>query len=221
MTRRMIVPLLFCVLGVILFTTLGFWQLQRLQWKQGILAEIDYKLTSAPVSVPATLDRDADRYMRVAVSGELDVRELHVLTSNGTAGYRIIAALALDDGRRILVERGFVPQSQKDAARTTGAITGTGYLMWPDETDKYTPAPERDENLWFARNVDLMASELSTEPVLVVLTDATNSTGIIPPPVQINIPNRHLEYVLTWFGFAIIWIGMTGLYLWRIKRRPM
>ena len=41
-------------------------------------------------------------------------------------GYRVIVPLALGDGRRILLDRGFVPIGEKDAARQLGPIAVEG-----------------------------------------------------------------------------------------------
>ena len=220
MTRQMIIPLLFGILGAILFVSLGMWQLQRLEWKQGILAEIDRRLAADPVAIPADPDPVADEYLRVELSGTLGEGVVYVLTTQGQPGYRVIVPLSLTDGRTILAELGFVPSARQMVASPVGTLNGTGYLMWPDEVDGYTPEPDLSANEWYARDVDRMAETLGTDPILVVLTDADNINDITPSEVSIHISNRHLEYVFTWLGFAIIWIGMTALYLWRIKRRP-
>ena len=220
MNRRMIFPLVFGLVGTAILMSLGFWQLQRMTWKVGILAEIDTRLAEAPVDLPALLDPVADKYLQIEASGQIAKRELHVLTfGDGTPGFRVIAPMVLEDGRRILVDRGFLPETQKDVARAGGDITAIGALVWPQETDKYVPDPNLEKNIWFARDVPLMAKTLETEEVMLAISSSTNNEGITPQRVSINISNRHLEYVMTWFSLAVIWIGMTGYALWRIKRK--
>lgn len=219
MNRRMIAPLIFGLVGTAILMSLGFWQLQRLNWKTGILTEIGARLAQPPVGLPATLDKFADKYLQVEVSGQIETGELHVLTfGQGTPGFRVISTMVLDDGRRILVDRGFLPETQKDAVRYGGDVTAVGSLVWPQETDKYVPAPNYDKNIWFARDVPLMATALKTDQVMLAISRSTNNEGITPQQVAVNISNRHLEYVMTWFSLAVIWIGMTGYALWRIKR---
>jgi len=220
MNRRMIFPIVFGVVGTALFLSLGFWQLQRMNWKAGILADIDERLAAAPIELPATPDPVVDKYLQVEATGEIVDRELHVLTfGENTPGFRVIAPMVLDDGRRILVDRGFIGETEKNAARLGGAVTAIGSLVWPQETDKYVPDPNLDENIWFARNVPLMAKALDTEEVMLDIGSSNLDEGITPQRVSINISNRHLEYVMTWFSFAVIWVGMTGYALWRIKRK--
>ncbi|MCK4860855.1 MAG: SURF1 family protein [Rhodobacteraceae bacterium] len=217
MNRR--IPLLiFGLVGTAILMSLGFWQLQRMTWKAGILAEIDIRLAEPPVALPASPDPVADKYLQVEVTGRIVDGELHVLTfGDGGPGFRVIAPMVLEDGRRILVDRGFLPEVEKNTPRAGGDVTAVGSLVWPQETDNYIPDPNREKNIWFARNVDLMAEALESEQVMVAVSRSTNNDGITPQRVSVNISNRHLEYVMTWFSLAAIWVGMTGYALRRIK----
>ena len=152
------------------------------------------------------------------MSGTILPGELHVLVSrkNIGAGYRIISPMRTEDGRRILLDRGFVPQGQGDGVHTLGPATVSGNLRWPDETDSFTPEPDIASNTWFARDVAKMAFALDTEPLLVVAASETDP-GLDPMPVTTEgIPNDHLQYAITWFSLALIWVGMTIIFI----RRP-
>ena len=221
MTRRMIAPLMFGVVGTAILLALGVWQTQRLAWKEGIIAEIEARIAAPTVPLPTSPDPERDRYLPVEAAGTLADPELHVLTSVKLEGpgYRIIRALDLDDGRRVLVDLGFIGETEKNTARTPGPISLTGNLVWPDEIDPwFTPDPDLERNIWFARDVESMASHLKTEPVMIALKTASPATATRPFPVSVNIPNDHLGYAITWFSLAAIWIGMTAYLLWRIKR---
>lgn len=217
MNRR--IPLMiFGLVGVAILMSLGFWQLQRLTWKTSILAEIDARLAKPPVTLPINPDPATDKYLQVEVTGKIVKGELHVLTfGEGGPGFRVIAPMLLEDGRLILVDRGFLAETEKDVMRTGGDLTAVGSLVWPQETDKYVPDPNREKNIWFARDVNLMAETLKTEQVMLAISRSSNNDGITPQLVSVNISNRHLEYVMTWFSLAAIWVGMTGYALWRIK----
>lgn len=224
MTRRMIVPLIFGIVGVAILASLGSWQLRRLAWKTEILAEIAARLEAPAGPVPATADPEADRYLRVRASGEILPGEIHVYTSAPPrgVGYRVIVPLRLADGRSLLLDRGFVPIDEKEAPRHLGAITVEGNLDWPRETDSlFTAAPDLAKNIWFARDVPAMAAALRTEPLLLVTSASDDPAAPQPLPVTVNLPNDHLGYALTWFGLALVWAGMTGYLLWRIKRRTV
>ena len=76
-----------------------------------------------------------------------------------------------DDGRRILLDRGFVDQDHKRDPRPPVRLDVVGNLHWPQEKGSATPAPNLDQNIWFARDVPAMAKALGTEPVLVVAAE--------------------------------------------------
>jgi surfeit locus 1 family protein len=221
MTRRMIGPLVFGILGVAVLVWLGVWQVQRLAWKTAILAEIGARVAAAPVAIPADPDPGRDKYLHVKAKGTIAPGELDVYTSvpGRGVGYRVIVPLQLEDGRRILLDRGFVPIDEKDAARHLGRVAVEGSLAWPQETDSYTSPPDREKNIWFARDVPLMAEALGTLPVMLVTAASDDPAGPLPLPQTVNIPNDHLQYAITWFGLAVVWAMMTGYLLWRIKRR--
>ncbi|MFD3190668.1 SURF1 family protein [Sedimentitalea sp. HM32M-2] len=219
--RRILFPLIIGLTGFAILIALGTWQLQRLSWKQDVLMQIETRISADPVPLPAAPDPGRDRYLPVTVSGSIAGEELHVLVSIKRVGpgFRIIVPLITNDGRRILLDRGFVRAEAKDVARQTGAVTVTGNLHWPSETDGFTPPPDPAANTWFARDVAAMAAELDTEPLLVVARTPTGS-GVTPLPVDTaGIPNDHLQYAITWFSLALIWAAMTAYFLWRTRAR--
>ena len=102
-----------------------------------------------------------------------------------------------------------------------GSATLTGNLQWPQEVDSFTPEADTESNIWFARDVEVMADTLNTEPLLVVVRDGSGpDPKITPLPVDTaRIPNDHLQYAITWFSLAAIWLAMTVLFL-RRRRAP-
>jgi len=222
MTRQILAGLLLLA-GLALFVGLGTWQVQRLAWKQGVIAEIEAVIGAAPVALPAAPDPEADRYLPVRATGRFEARELFVLVSSRDlgAGFRIVTPFVTDEERRIMVDRGFVRTEARDAPRRSGAAEVIGNLHWPDDRTGATPENDVAGNWWYARDVEMMAAELGTEPVLLIAREATDPT-ILPMPVSTEaIPNRHLEYALTWFALAATWVVMTGFALWRIRRRTV
>lgn len=219
LSTRLIFPVVLGLLGAAVLLRLGFWQLDRMDWKEGVLAEIDARIVAEPVSIPASPNVEDHRFLPVKVTGEYGPQDITVLASTKQVGaiYRIIAPFRLDDGRMILVDRGFVLDELRDAPRPIGYATITGNLHWPDEIDSYTPVPDLAAGIWFARDIPKMAEALNTEPVLLVVRTSTQSgSGIMPLPVtSAGIPNDHFEYAVTWFGLCIVWLAMAGLLVWR------
>ena len=214
--RRILFLLIFGLAGLGVLLSLGIWQVQRLSWKQEVLAEIEDRISADPVDLPAQVLEDADKYLPVIVSGEMVPGEIHVLVSvkQVGAGYRIIQSFNTGD-RTILVDRGFVPTTAKDTERLTGPMEIAGNLHWPDEIDSYTPEADIDANIWFARDVQNLAAALGAEPILLIARSQTDP-NVTPLPVDTaGIPNDHLQYAITWFGLALVWAAMTGYFLWR------
>ena len=216
MNRSVIFSLIVGIAGALVLVSLGTWQVQRLAWKQDILAGIEARVSANPVGLPKNPDPTADRYLPVVTEGTVEGHEIHVLVSQKIvgAGYRVISAMDTG-GRRVLLDQGIIPLDLKDVARGPVSVQVTGNLHWPDEIDSYTPQPDTGRNIWFARDVDQMAQTLNTEPVLIVARTPVRP-GIDPLPINTaGIPNDHLSYAITWFSLAGIWLGMTGLFLWR------
>jgi surfeit locus 1 family protein len=218
---RLILPLIFGLLGAAVLVGLGVWQMQRLEWKEAILADIEARISAAPVALPAAPDAQADRYLPVTITGSLQDPAIRVLVSQKQvgAGYRIIRAMQLGD-RRVMVDLGFLPIQSPTPAVSADPVTIEGNLHWPDEIDSYTPAPDLGADIWFARDLPLMADHLGTEPTLVVArATSLPDSPLTPLPLDTSgIPNDHLGYAVTWFGLAIVWVVMTGFFLWRIRK---
>lgn len=220
--RRLFWPLFFGILGTVVLVSLGTWQLQRLTWKEGVIAEINARIASDPVALPDPIDVERDKYLPVAASGTITEDEIHQLASTRDAGavYRLVSAFETDGGRRIMIDRGWIKTEDKDAARPAHDVDVVGNLHWPDERDSFTPANDVEGNIWFARDVDQMAEVLNTEPVLLIVREDSDK-GTIATPLPVDtaaLPNNHLEYVLTWYGLAIVWVAMTLYYLRRMRK---
>ena len=216
---RFLAPALIGLLGAAILVALGVWQMQRLDWKQGVLANIETRIAGDPEPLPETLDPDAQRYQPVELRGEILRGEIQVLVSMKPvgAGYRIIAPFVTDDGRRILLDRGFVADEARGNPRDTGPVRVIGNLHWPDDRNSSTPENDTATNTWFARDIGPMAEALDTEPLLVVAREVTPADpGVTPLPVSTaGIPNDHLQYAITWFSLAVIWLAMTTYWIFR------
>lgn len=217
MLRRLIFPILLGLSGCGVLIGLGVWQVNRLAEKQAELTEITNRIAAPAGDLPP--EGQGTRYQPVVASGELSGNRLRVLVSRKQIGpgYRIVSVLVTPDGRRVLVDLGFV-RDGAPVPEATGAATVTGNLHNPDEVDDFTPAADLARNIWFARDVPQMAVVLGTEETLIIARDPV-VPGIEPMPVDTaGIPNDHLQYAITWFLLAAVWAGMSGLLIARSAR---
>lgn len=221
MLKKLIGPLIFGVGGVAILLSLGFWQVRRLEWKEAYLADIEARIHAAPSELPVVPLEATDQYLPVTISGHFSETGLRVLSSMKQIGpgHRLIRRFEMGD-RSIMVDRGFLRTDDAAPDHDLGDVTIRGNLMWPDETDSFTPAPDITGGLWFARDVAAMAAALGTEPVLVVASEVSYDPEpvMLAPVTTAGIPNDHRSYAITWFSLAAIWLAMTAYLIYRTLR---
>jgi surfeit locus 1 family protein len=211
------------LIGVAILCGLGTWQIQRLAWKTKVLAGVEAAKTAPVVPIGPVLaaGKDLD-FRRVAIdcpAAAMDRQlELYALL-DGEAGRRLIAACPVNGGT-VLVDQGFVAEgiSARPAAGT-GTLRIEGILRHPDKAGLFNPAAPRN-GLWYGRDIPAMAKALGAANPAPVFLFAGVSTRpgwkvLVPVPVPTEIPNRHLEYALTWFGLAGALLAIYGAMLWR------
>ena len=233
MRNKLLVPIVMTVCGVLLMAGLGIWQLQRLAWKEELIDTIATANEQAPLStLPNDITELQDlRFRRVQLSGSYQHdKEVHVAARyyRGQLGYHIFTPLALDDGRTVMVNRGWIPVHDKDdfAARATGEasapVTIDAMIRTSNERNYFTPPNSPEENVWFGRDVDEIARyhELELIPVTVDLIGSPDVADGYPIPGDGNITlrNDHLGYAITWFGIGLGVLVIGGLYIRQHKR---
>lgn len=215
---RFIAPILIGFVGFAILIALGSWQLQRLDWKLDVLSDLQTRLAGQAQPLPQMISPSEQKYQPVALEGEIAQAHLRVLASQQFAGpgYRIISPFHTN-GRAVLLDRGFVPLSLGDAIWPEQHVTVTGNLHWPDDRKSSTPENDTEGNIWFARDIAEMAQALGTEPLLIVARTIDPEQGITPQPLgPEGIRNDHLHYAITWFALALVWLVMTGYWVWRL-----
>jgi len=211
----------------IVLTCLGLdaWQVQRMEWKRGLIAEREAALALPSAAPPRTLD-EARRmeFRHVTEEGVfLHDKEIFVGASAGSGriGYHVLTPLREADGRVVFVNRGFIPSQLKDpATRAAGQITGTvrvtGLLRLPPEGKPgwFLPDNRPDKNYWFWVDLPAMSAETGLADVapFYIDADAAPSPGGWPQGgvTRVVLPNDHLQYAITWFALAI---GMIAVYV--------
>ena len=127
--RSLLVPAIMTALALAVLIGLGTWQLQRREWKLGILERIDQRIHGESISLTEAKklwarDRDVEYYRVLLVGRFHNDQERYLYTIiDGQAGWQVITPLETRNGDIVLVNRGFVPEALKDpAARRAGQI---------------------------------------------------------------------------------------------------
>ena len=228
------IVLVLIALGILL--SLGTWQVQRLYWKEGLLAEIEARRHApatnlAAIEALAKAGEDVD-YRTVRVAGTyLNNKERHFFaTYEGRTGYYVYTPLQLADGEILLVNRGFVSFERKEPEmRKQGQLTGeqtvTGLARAKLLEKPSWAVPDNDvaKNIFYWKDLDVMASSVGLDPAKVVPffvdADATPHDGGMPigGVTQFDLPNSHLQYAVTWYGLAAALVVISGIFIFRRK----
>ncbi len=211
---------IFLLLSLAILGSLGTWQLQRLQWKQDLIAKLNASNSAPAVAIASLYDDKTNidqnaAWKKVIVSGQyladFDARKLYGLR-DGKPGFYPIRLFKPDTGPVFFVVRGFVPdrEAKNFAPPPSEKVLLQGLLRPVGERRRMVPSPDIEHGLWFWRDLPAMAEDLGfaekfeTRFTLDLIASDSNSpwpmpTGAPPTPV-----NNHLDYALTWFGLALV-----------------
>ncbi len=195
---------------------LGTWQIYRLHWKEGILAQI----ARAEAAPPVPLSGDPSPYTRVAVTGRLradlsasyalDVRD----TRQGpTLGTFLIQPLERPGQLPLLVERGWVPQKRSTPiAQPQGDTTIVGFIHQPDKPGLFSATDDPATRTFYTLDPAAIGAALGLPRVAPFVLVALGSAPpqLWPDPAQQlpQPPNNHLNYAITWYSLALSLVVM-------------
>ncbi len=209
-------PTLFTVPALILLLGLGSWQVERLHWKEGLIATRTQRSSGPPIALPADNADPADyEFSKTRLSGHfLNDKEMYLAARslNGNAGFHVVTPLVASDGSAILVDRGWIPLERKEpATRAKGELAGEvsieGLLRGSQKQSWLVPDNDPQANVWFYVDVPAMARTAGlarVRPYFIEAGPAANPGGYpIGGQSHIELPNNHLQYALIWYSFAV------------------
>ncbi len=229
---------IFGTIALVVLVSLGTWQVQRLAWKEDLLATIDERVNQSPLPLEAVLERFEARedieYTPVSAAGHFDhENEQHFFaTLDGLSGYYIYTPLILDTDRFIFINRGFVPFDKKDPVTRPETlvsalqnVTGLARSAPAEKAGWVVPENNPEKNVFHWKDLQAMIGRTGkpAEQFAPIFIDRDNSANPDQLPVggvtMINLPNNHLQYAVTWYGLALTLVGVLGFYFVRQRKK--
>jgi len=231
MRRRDVAFLVFSLLALALCVGLGVWQVERLQWKRALLAQMSGRMAAEPLPLPEVEGRrragEDIEFLRAGATGRFDAGEVrYFATRDRVVGWQLVSPFETTDGETVLVDRGFVPDEARAEAVSPppGVVTINGIVRThAGGRGAFTPADKPAEGVFYAWSPAAMGAALHVERPLGFILHAEPSADAprwpapaLPDPG--SIPNNHLQYAITWFGLALALAVIMGLQGRRIRR---
>lgn len=227
-------PTLITIPALAILLALGWWQLQRLQWKTELIEELQIRGAAPAIPLPTDPRIPAAdlEFRKVTVSGryihEAEMRLLNRVR-DGMPGINLVTPLVRDDppGGTVLVNRGWVPldwpgtPTGGDSAEPT-KVEVTGIVRTAAPPGWLTPDNEPTANNWYYIDLEAMANAagvLARSDYYIMATDERTvsdspNAWLVPDPHQwsVDLPNNHLSYAITWFSLAAILLVIYLIY---------
>lgn len=227
MNRSVVTATIFTLIGFAILISLGVWQLERKAWKGNLIATLNARIAAPPQALPPSPDQKTDEFSRVKLHGAFVPGQSALVFTSGSAlrpdvtspGYWVLSPLRTDDGRIVVVNRGYVAGKDGVAPPPSGDVDLVGALRWPDEDGMFTPANEPQNNLWYSRDpVGIAAAKGWGQVVPFFVEQGTPQLTNAPRagPLVVKLRDNHLQYAITWFGLAA---GLAGVYLVWLRGR--
>ncbi|KAH0615377.1 hypothetical protein JD844_004559 [Phrynosoma platyrhinos] len=213
-------------------------QIQRRKWKLKLIADLEARVLTEPVPLPAEplevkdleyrpvkvrgyFDHSKELYIlpRSLVDPEKEKRDAGQLMSNPESGANVITPFYCTDlGITILVNRGFVSRKKlKPEMRLKGQIEEeielTGVVRLSETRKPFVPENNVERNRWHYRDLEAMARVTGAEPIFI---DADYKSTIPGGPIggqtRVALRNEHMQYIITWYGLCAV-----TSYMWYKK----
>nr|WP_206113948.1 SURF1 family protein [Rhizobium laguerreae] len=224
--------LVLIALGILI--SLGTWQVERLHWKERLIADIAVRQAASPVplaDIEAMAAAGGDiEYRKVTATGRyINNKERHFFaTWRGQTGFYVYTPLELADGRFLFVNRGFVPYDNKEPemrmqGQLTGeqTVTGLAREKLPGKPSWVVPDNDVAKNIFYWKDLDVMAESVGLEKASVIpfFVDADSTPNPAGLPIggvtQVDLPNDHLQYAFTWYGLAAVLVVVVAISWFR------
>ena len=207
----------FVIFFILVFISLGSWQIIRLNWKNNLILEIETSLQNPPVKLSVS---NITNYLKIKTSGSIDFEKqiyLYNLNEKGTPGFEVINPLIID-GKNYLINRGWIPFDKKNSKEIyefdEKNIIGT--LKLQGRKNIFKPDNDIKENYWFSLDRKDILEFTGKKFSNYIIYLGGNYQSPKPKKITANISNNHKKYAITWFSLAI---SILLLYLYFRRKK--
>lgn len=219
-TRPPLFASLFTAAGIVILLSLGFWQIERLEWKENLLSEINSKLTAEPEILGRDdFENSENRFKKGIIYGNLLYDKEIALgprTYDGRPGNHIYTPLELRGGGTILVNRGWAPLDYEIGSTPdpqpdlegNAEIALLGIVRKPPKGNSFTPDNAPEKGQWYQINfeqIEAVKNLPDLAPMIFALyEESAGDIALYPAPqaLDLKISNNHLYYAVFWFTMA-------------------
>ncbi len=216
-------------LAFVILLGLGTWQAQKIGPKTELIESINAGLSAEPIELSVHVDDPAAlAYRRVVFEGDaIDVAPLRLFGTNldGRPGYYLYKPVVRDFGRAVFVNFGWIPMELADEpVLPVGPVTLSGVLVPSATPGSFSVTNDLAKRDWFTADVFEMGQYFGYGAKdhyhFRIFADAIETEGRYPlgGQLRVDIPNDHLEYMLTWYGIALALLGVYIAYGFRKAR---
>jgi surfeit locus 1 family protein len=224
--RRLLIPRLSTLLMLAILIGLGTWQVHRLAWKRGLLAQIAAAEAAPAVALPP----EVAPFAKVSVTGTLrdDLAALYGVEvrderAGPVLGGQLIVPLQRQGADPVLVDRGWVPAERTEPVdQPRGVVTVAGYVRPAEHAGLFSARDDAAGRRFYTLDPAAIGAALGlprVAPFTLVELGTAPPAGYPDPAKHLpRPPNDHLQYALTWYGFAVTLLVIFLLYARKVLR---
>jgi surfeit locus 1 family protein len=224
--RRILGFGLLCGPVFILLMGLGIWQINRLAWKEAILASIAQAERAPPVPLPAA----PSPFEKVFVTGRPDPATVSLFgddvrttrTDNTVIGGELLVVLRRPGAEPILVDLGWMPYEDFGRVVLPPSLSVSGFAQAPERANYFTPKDDPADHQFYLLDPARIGPALGVPdlaPFVLGAIGEAPARGWPEPAARLpRPPNEHLQYALTWFGLAGVLLAQFLYWCFKVYR---
>lgn len=210
---------------------LGHWQLERAQWKNEIITQLESEYAKDPMQHRLRFDDLKNTNIQHgSLRGKFDYSKQMLFgpkknpdRSSEEIGFDVLIPMQLKQGS-VLVNMGWVQGENREEIETPaprGFIVLTGIARAPD-WNKFTPNNSPEHNIWTKLDIEQIADSQNIQPIAHAIFYARSASVPFKDFKMMEenwFPrNKHIQYAIFWFSMAGILLILVGIFFLKNRK---